>query len=423
MLTTGAKFGFKEDALERNEDLIDLWDDDGTDSTTIVQSPWQKSFDELRPNMVQLPDWNIYKRTIVDGTGEPLGDRRARITFHYNFFFQFSEEAFDSSFLRRTKMVTYTYDGSLLPGTLAALFTMRKGEEAQFVIGYSLMFGKMGSPPRVPPEADILMVAQMLDIEEVGDEKALDSLPDEYRKKFVCVEEKAHEVLKKAADLYKQGRFSHACRNYHSIVTSLEFCNLDNEDEQKRQRKFLIDTYTKLMQCYIKLEDYKKTCAMFNHLNAISPVELRINFQAQLYMGIALGKLGDYVKALGHLRMAQKISPHDEKVNRELIAINEKKQKSEAETKNFWRKAFRIVENRGRDDTSAKVSAGLKEKVGNFLNDDKRHNYPLGGLTKDEIKCVDEMLANRMNCQLTMNKMADGSTVCELVKEKSNAGN
>lgn len=416
-MTTGARFGIKEEHVNTDEDLFDVWDDDENDIGTIIQSPWQRSFDELRETMIKVPDWNIYKRIMVNGIGEPLGDRRARITYHYNFFFQFGEEAFDSSYLRRAKMIGYTHDGVSLPGTLAALCTMCKGEEAQFVISYELMFGSMGSPPRIPAKADVLMVAQLLNIEEIGDENAIEDLPQEDRRKFPLVEQKGNEVMKKAHDLYKQGRYSHACRNYHSVASSLELCNLANEDEQQRQQTFLIKVYTQLMKTYIKMEDWKKVCAMFNQLKTIPTSDFGRNFQAQLNHGIALGKLGEFDKALTHLRIAQHICPHNVDVNRELIVVNEIKLKNETEEKKFWQKAMKIAQPVAKE-TNGRSNTELKEKIGNFLNNDQLDKCRLGGLTKKEIDFVDEMLANRLNCKLTVDTMADGSSVHSIIKKK-----
>lgn len=417
LLTTGARFGIKEENFHTDEDLFDVWDEDENDVGTIIQSPWQRSFDELRETMIKVPNWNIYKRIMVNGIGEPLGDRRARITYHYNFFFQFGGEAFDSSYLRRAKMIGYTHDGISLPGTLAALCTMRKGEEAQFVISYELMFGSLGSPPRIPAKADVLMVAQLLNIDEIGDENAIEDLPQEDRKKFPIVEEKGMEVMKKAYDLYKQGRYSHACRNYHSVASSLELCNLANEGEQHRQQIFLIKVYTQLMQTYIKMEDWKKVCAMFNELKTIPTSDFERNFHAQLNHGIALAKLGEFDKALKHLRIAQRICPHNDAVNRELIVVNDIKRKNETEEKIFWRKAMKIGQPVAKE-TNGQFTEELKKKIDNFLNNNNLDKCPLGGLTKKEIDCVDGMLANRLNCTLTVDTMADGSSVHSIIKKK-----
>lgn len=387
-MKTGVTFGIKNDNCNDNDELIDLWDEDDSDVGTVTQSPWQKSFNELRQNMVKLPDWNIYKKITVEGAGEPLNDRRARLTYHYNFFIEFAEDAFDSSFLRKTKMVGYSHDFQSLKGTFLALRTMRKGEEAQYVINYELMFGKMGSPPRIPPKTDILVVLQLLDIEEIGDEKAIENLDEANRTKFLFVEEKAHEVLKNANDLYKQGRYSHACRNYHSLVNSLQVCNLANEDEQSRQQAFLVKIYTQLMQCYIKMEDWKKTCSMYNELKTISPSDLGKNFQAQLNNGIALAKLGEFDKSLQHLRMAQKICPHNEVVNKELNTVNETKLKSQADDKSFWRKAFKIIEN-------------VEEKKPAV--DKNRKQFK----AEEKMMSADELLANKMNRSLNMHEMAE----------------
>lgn len=339
-MTTGVQFSLQEDRLQNNDDLMDIWDDDD-DNPVIIQSPWKKGFDELRQSMVQVSDLDIYKRVMVEGKGETLGERRARITYHYNYFTEFAEEAFDSSYLRRKEVIVQTFDGALLPGVWTALSTMCKGEEAQFVIGCSMMFGAIGAPPRIPPHADILMVTKLIDIQETGDENAIDNMENDERTKFSVVEKNAEEVIKNADALLKQSNYSRACRNYHSVVSSLDFCQLADGDEENRRKTLLLTTYTRLMKCYVKMENWKKACSMFNELNNLSPDELKRNFDAHMQHGIALSKLGEFNRALGSLRIAQNIRPHDADINKLLIEVNQVKAKNESEEKNFWKKAFK----------------------------------------------------------------------------------
>lgn len=168
----------QEQAIKRNDE--ELLNDDEVVNVERPQttSPWLQSFDELRKTMEPIPNQrDLYKQIIRAGSGATLAEKcttYCRIHWTYSMFMESEEYSYDSSItVRKTEC------DELLPGIWMALRTMRKGEESQFVIGYRLMFGAIGNDCgayRIKPKADILMVAKLVDFEEIGIENACDKL-------------------------------------------------------------------------------------------------------------------------------------------------------------------------------------------------------------------------------------------------------
>lgn len=114
-------------------------DDDNVEDSESKLSPWKKSFTELKAQMEQVPNdfGSVYKRIITEGNGDVMKSNKCRIEWMFSMFFENESYAFDSSL----KPVAVDISAMLM-GIQIAVQTMRKKEEAQFVIGYKLMFGE-----------------------------------------------------------------------------------------------------------------------------------------------------------------------------------------------------------------------------------------------------------------------------------------
>lgn len=185
---------------------VNLSDDDDADSKL---SPWKKSFDELKMLMVQVPNeyGTIYKRIVVVGDGDVIGQGNSRIKWTFSMFFENEEQAFDSQ-----PKETAIEKRDMLMGLQLAMASMRKKEEAQFIIDYKLMYGEMGCPPRIKPKADVLLVARIISFDETGDENACDDVPEEDRRKFHVLKDKIVQMHKKALDHFKNNRYRYAIK-------------------------------------------------------------------------------------------------------------------------------------------------------------------------------------------------------------------
>ncbi len=77
------------------------------------------------------------------------------MTMHYSLYLEGQDEPYDSTILRNRAERHRLGQGGLLPGIEVAVKSMLKKEEAEFLIEYEYAFGKLGCPPRVPPEAQV----------------------------------------------------------------------------------------------------------------------------------------------------------------------------------------------------------------------------------------------------------------------------
>lgn len=100
------------DKLDKHLACVSDEDDEVAETQT---SPWLQSFDKLKEQMAKLPNAAIFKRIMVDGSGDVMGRRKMRIQWSYSLFAEKEESSFDSSFMSSTNIKTNVWD-EMLPG-------------------------------------------------------------------------------------------------------------------------------------------------------------------------------------------------------------------------------------------------------------------------------------------------------------------
>lgn len=346
MLSGGASFKLNHENLAEtiDQDIFDEIgsgdenDDDEDEDIDSKLSPWKKSFADLKLLMTVLPNalGTVHKRVITEGLDDLMDSENCRIRWTFSMFFENEAMAFDSS----SKPVTVEMT-ELLAGLQIAVASMRKKEEAQFIIDYKLMFGDMGCPPRIKPKADVLLVAKLTDFIEIGNENACDGLPQEDRRKFAVLKEKVNEMLKKMQDHFRNKRYKYSISVGQTAIRHLEMCQVADEAEQNEQQKLLNDLYIQLSTYYIKTEDWKKCCLMVNELRRRSNISR--NVTVMLNEAIALSHIeDDFQRSIELLRKAQKIEPNNELVNKTLDEVLAKEEKYRKESQEMWRKALDV---------------------------------------------------------------------------------
>lgn len=366
-----------------------------------TQSPWQKSFDELRTKMVKLPNENIYKRIITAGEGEVMGMRKCRIKWEYSKFWEFEKIAFSSSFMNDKKSATVPYY-KILTGLWLSLETMKKGEKAEFIIDYRLMYGEFGAPPRIKPKADVLFVVKLLGFEEMGDEDACEGVRQEDRHKFHVMKEKIIDLQNRAIDHFKNNRYRHSIETGNKAVRFLELCHLADDKEQNEQQKMLVQMYTNLCDAYLNTSDWKKVCLMVKEINRLT--DRKPNVKLFLNEAIALSHIDDnYDRSISLLRRAQQMEPNNMRVNNTLHDILEAEKKYRTESEGMWKRAFQ---------TKQKVEQGQGQPVDNvfrakfletmkvFIDNEEMKSIPLG--STEELKSVEDILAEKFQGKLSI---------------------
>lgn len=184
-------------------------------------------------------------------------------------------------------------------------------------------------------------MAKLIKFEDIGDENACNELTKEERKKFHFLKPKVNEMRKNSLDHFKNKRYRYAISVGLDAIKNLEFCTVANESEQTEQQQMLIELYSHLSSCYIKTQEWNKTCLMINELRRLTDINRNVNIL--LNEAIALSNIeDDFCRSIGLLKKAQKIDPHNDMVNRTLADVLKKEEKYKSDTKEMWAKAFDV---------------------------------------------------------------------------------
>jgi FK506-binding protein 6 len=284
--------------------------------------PVGDSFREFRDKMTKVNE-KIYKKIIKPGVGAELDLERTTVSYDYAMFLEAAVDPFDSSVLNKKVGVINVREGiEPTPGCYLALASMRKGEEAVFWISNELMFGNLGllfricgkirsllnfhstgCPPRVPPAADILFSAKILENESeaVGDEE------NEIDKSFGKVLKEAAKNNNLAIKQFKLCNFSKAISIYRKWIEKLETLRMKTDEEEGKQKQLLIKMYQNICVCYNKIEKPEKTCVMIRELEKLTPIG--DNPKALYAKGKAHMMLNNFQKARRYFMIAKRLSP------------------------------------------------------------------------------------------------------------------
>lgn len=407
--------GFTNDIYDELNLGSDEDDDDAAnpiDRTQLV-SPWTKPFDELKQHMQQVNEYMWKKITKEADETTTEVPNNARVCIRYNAYWEGEGAPFDSSFLRGSSYTFYTGRSEVLEGLEAAVRTMRKGEHAQFVISYHLLFREMGCPPRVKQKADGLFIIELVTFNEIGDINAEQQIPEEDRNKYAIVIGKVKDIHLKGLDFFGQGMYRNACRAFEKALDLLKFCQLSSEEEEQEQRPFLLKLYTNLAVCYIKTNFPAKTCIMckeIRHLTNNKP-----SCKAIFQEGRGLLMLGEYSRARQLLIKAQTMEPQNQNISNELKILEDRYKVHKENENKMWTKAIGIIKDcdakpvRNIEDDVSVLEEEILKLMRNFKDDEAQSNLKLpSGLTSKEIETVDA-LAKSLDLKLSLNPLETDS--------------
>jgi FK506-binding protein 6 len=273
--------------------------------------PKDKTFKEFREEFIKVNE-NVYKKTIKEGVGDGIDLDHSHVTYNYSMFIESAEDPFDSSDLKQSPGTVCVEKGiEPNPGCFLALSTMKKKEVAVFWLSSDVMFGKLGCKPRVPPEADILFQAQIVNVKEpkVKDEENV----------FAKLIKKAAKGNAIGREQFKLCNFKECVDIYGKWIHKLESARLENDLEQAKQQNLLKKMYYNISVCYLKMQKPEKTCIMIRELERLTSI--RSNPKALYVKGKANLMLGNFEYAEMNLKLAQQLSPESAgiaRVNMEL---------------------------------------------------------------------------------------------------------
>jgi FK506-binding protein 6 len=255
----GATFSFNNE--ENNQEYIDdgssLTFEDYPDAENYLNL-FKKTFDELkREDMQETRYVGVWKKVIqpAKANAKAVDFASQRIKYHRNIYLDGLDYPIDSTNLL-SKPGVILPDTDMKPiGFFEAMKTMKEGEKSCFIISYEKMFGEVGCPPRIPEKSDILAEIVILKIDDIGDQELIDILEknSEKLKKFKDLKASFEESRMRAKDYFKShDGLNKAVKMYKKILETLNFCDLESEDDKKDSIELKIMILTNLVICHIK---------------------------------------------------------------------------------------------------------------------------------------------------------------------------
>ncbi|BES88021.1 FKBP-type peptidyl-prolyl cis-trans isomerase [Nesidiocoris tenuis] len=332
-------------------------------------------FTELAEKMTDVtPDGKLKKLILAVGTDTI--QEKSLVNVHYNFFLENSKMPFDSTYLRLGKpaRIVLGNSGTVVGFDIAAM-TMKVGERAQFLVHYDLAFKEMGSPPRIPQCATILMDIHILKAVNCGD--ALHEFDEQQPKNFNEAVKLAMQYRQNGNDTFFQGQISVALRNYlqaEKVLLRCFSCNEDSEERDQACREMLLLLYTNMAICYNhpKKNDPRLVIKCFDKALNMDETGALKNAKLLYNRGVAFATLFEYDNALKDLTAAWNLEPNNPKINKKIEEVNNNKKKNLEDEKNFVTRAFGMANISNNATENLELSRDFKEEMRQVFEDFSR---------------------------------------------------
>lgn len=322
------------------DDDGELFNEDEAEFEADEANPCKTSFDEYKSEMKQI-ETGIWKMVTTPATADALqiDVKRHRVTFRYSLYQEGIDKSFDSKFCGKPSQIDI-YDSrnpQHLDGMIEAVCSMRKGERSQFIIGYEKMFKKLGCPPRVEPEANILADIEIEEVTEIGNYEEIRKLSYGRLNTYNALKDAFRDARHRAKDLFSRGLFLKAVGVYKRILDKALFVSTANEEEKKERNEIIKKSYLNVGICYNKLENYLEA---LNNLNMLEQMAKAITQDPKFlyHKGKALMMKGDYMEAKGVIQAGLALSPADANMRKLARDLQKRTETNETASKEFAKK-------------------------------------------------------------------------------------
>lgn len=284
----------------------------------------------------------IYKKVIKHGEEKLIDLESSKVTYEYSFYLENEDDPFDSSYInKKPACIGLSLGLDTFRGYTEAISTMSNKEESLFCISYKLLFGELGSPPRIPPKSDILCSIKILNVSIITEEDIVARNDPLRGKSFEKSQDKFSSLNKKAKTEFMNSNYYEAIESYKKAIELLEDTNLKNEKQQLIQQKNLITLRSNLCICYNKISNPQKTCIQMRELERLTSIS---DNPKMLYAkGRALTLLSEYRRARILFNKALKIAPNSIEVLEAIKIVNAREKEENNFDKNFAKSAFEFM--------------------------------------------------------------------------------
>jgi len=284
----------------------------------------------------------IWRQIQYDGVGEnPAPGSTVRV--NYNAYFEYCEEPYDSTYMRRRQFEFRLGRCEVLPGLDFAVSVMKRRERAKFIISSDLLYGKLGCKPRIPANAWSLFIIELVSSIDctLADELSKLSATEHNNTTFGSIDadpngdgvsndggeqtivdfDKRIRISQTLRDMgneeYAKNNLDKAIRNYAKAKQFLLKSKLLNEEQEKQHQQLLLKLYLNSAQCYLKLRNPERTIKNCNSALQIDPN----NIKALYRISISHRMLQQFDQAKTQLTKAITIEPYNHDVAEEFIKL------------------------------------------------------------------------------------------------------
>ncbi|KAI1293502.1 Inactive peptidyl-prolyl cis-trans isomerase FKBP6 [Halotydeus destructor] len=323
------KFIEQNDNSAHDEDIADIIDQ----YPTLYEAMMTKMEVIYRDPETQEP--LVYKRILRPGRGEELTPNCAA-KYHATAYLEGQDEPFDCSRIRNQEHIHKLNQDPIVRGLYVGLLTMRKGEKSRLIVKPEMAFGKLGCQPRIPAEATILYVVEVL---KTFSESSLSSF------EMMSLEERQRmpfeELLKICDDERKSGngyanekRPKEARIRYNRAISILEDRMVANSEEEAKVKDVLVKLYYNSAIVLNEIGKHYAAISFCKKALQLEPNSTRALFQ----YGKGAFHSGDYASCKKYLMKAKSLKPNDTSIATYLAKLERRLQEDNVVSSALYKK-------------------------------------------------------------------------------------
>ena len=362
--------------------------DDGCDSSDEKSTPFEK----IKKGMEDITGSElVLKKILKYGSGQVVPPN-SLCRVHYNGYVEYSDEPFDSSRLRGRQHQFKLGSGEGIEGWQIAISTMKKGEISRFLLKPSVAFGKMGCPPRIPCNAEILFEIELISYVDQSAADAFQNFSEDEQKKtpFDEIIKVVETIRQTGNEAFTIKQYSRAASQYSQALRLLENTNLKNENEEKEMKKCALKLYLNICLCDMKQVRYGKAC---KYARKVLDIDNK-NVKALYRLAQSLRHLGEYPEARQRILKAHKLDPRNKEIMQELSELDKEMKKTKKYDEEISRKMLNLtsepknVSEKPRVKETKQMVDIVREALKGFKENNETEMFLPKNLTEEELQSI-----------------------------------
>ena len=280
-------------------------------------------------------DGGVKKKIIQAAPADAAGPPPAgyQVEAHYTGRLKKDGTKFDSSVDRGKPFQFMLGKGQVIKGWDDGFASMKVGEKAILDITPEYGYGASGSPPKIPPNADLEFEVELLGFHEKEKEKW--EMTNEERL------EKAKRLKTDGTSLFQQSQFAQAVQKYEQAADYAVEEGLSGNDIAEDDRPLFVSCLSNAAMCYVKLKKWPEATHACNRILEMDS-EAKTNVKVLYRRGLARTKLGLLKEAKEDLLAAYNVDGKNKDIRQALAdlkaAVEESKKKEKAAFGGFLNK-------------------------------------------------------------------------------------